>query len=156
MDTFTVSFFGHRVVEYPLQIEHRLESIICKLLYEKAYVEFLVGRDGEFDQLVSSVIRRCKRDLRDDNSSHVWVLPYLTAEYRNNEISFQEYYDEIRICEAAAGNHYKGAFRRRNRDMVDHSHLVVFCIQHENGGAWQTMKYARSHGVPFINIAEDN
>ena len=44
------------------------------------YIEFLVGRDGEFDQLVSSTIRRCKRTIRDDNSSLVLVLPYMTAE----------------------------------------------------------------------------
>ena len=62
---------------------HRLQSIIRELLLTKEYIEFLVGRDGEFDQLVSSTIRRCKRTIRDDNSSLVLVLPYMTAEYRN-------------------------------------------------------------------------
>ena len=61
--TFTVSFFGHRVIEDPLRIEQNLESLIGRLITEHEYVEFLVGRDGEFDQLVSSVIRRCKRML---------------------------------------------------------------------------------------------
>ena len=64
--TYTVSFFGHRVIEDPLRIEHQLERLIRKLLKEKAYVEFLVGRDGEFDQIVSSTIRRCKREYRND------------------------------------------------------------------------------------------
>ena len=59
------------------------------LLREHEYVEFLVGPDGEFDQLVSSVIHRCKREYRSDNSSHIWVLPYVTAEYRDNEESFR-------------------------------------------------------------------
>ena len=63
MITFTVSFFGHRVIEDPLRIEQNLESLIGRLITEHEYVEFLVGRDGEFDQLVSSVIRRCKRML---------------------------------------------------------------------------------------------
>ena len=64
MSQYTVSFFGHRVIADPLMIEQRLETLIRKLLKEKEYVEFLVGRDGEFDQLVSSVIRRCKRSVR--------------------------------------------------------------------------------------------
>ena len=68
MNQYTVSFFGHRVIEDPLLIEQRLEQLIRKLLKEKEYVEFLVGRDGEFDQIVSSTIRRCKRVVRDDNS----------------------------------------------------------------------------------------
>ena len=79
MQTFTVSFFGHRVIEEPLRVEQQLTAIIRQLLLEKEYVEFLVGRDGEFDLLVSSCIRRCQRECRSDNSAHTWVLPYLTA-----------------------------------------------------------------------------
>ena len=155
LNTYTVSFFGHRAIEDPLLVEQRLEMLIRKLLKEKEYVEFLVGRDGEFDQIVSSTIRRCKRTVRDDNSAHVWVLPYPTAEYRDNEESFREYYDEIEICGASADSHFKGAHQARNRAMVDRSHLVVFCIQHDSGGAWQTMKYAKKQGKPYININDD-
>ena len=121
---------------------------------EHEYVEFLVGRDGEFDQLVSSTIRRCKRENRSDNSSHIWVLPYLTAVYRDNKEFFRDYYDEIEVCEAAAGSHYKNAHQTRNRAMVDRSNLVVFCIQHASGGAWQTMKYTKKQGKPCINLNE--
>jgi len=152
MNIYTVSFFGHRIINNPLLIERQLEILISNLLREKEYVEFLVGRDGEFDQLVSSVIRRCKRNVRDDNSAHVWVLPYITAEFRDNEESFRDYYDEIEVCEAAAGGHYKNAHQTRNRAMVDRSDLVVFCIQHEKGGAWQTMKYANKQGKNYINL----
>ena len=138
MEVFTVSFFGHRMIDDVLEIENRLEQLIRTLLSEHEYVEFLVGRDGEFDQLVSSVIRRCKREYRSDNSAHIWVLPYITAEFRDNEESFREYYDEIEICGSAADGYFKGAHQIRNREMVDRSDLVVFCVQRENGGAWQT------------------
>ena len=154
MSQYTVSFFGHRVIADPLMIEQRLETLIRKLLKEKEYVEFLVGRDGEFDQLVSSVIRRCKRSVRDDNSAHVWVLPYLTADYRDNEDAYREYYDEIEICASSAGGHFKGAYQTRKREMVDRSNLIVFCIQHESGGALQTVKYAKKQGKPCINLIE--
>ena len=154
LNTFTVSFFGHRIIENALEIEGRLEQFIQALLRDHEYVEFLVGRDGEFDQLVSSAIRRCKREYRSDNSAHIWVLPYLTAEYRNNEVSFRDYYDEIEVCGAAAVGHYKNSHQTRNRAMVDRSDLVVFCIQHASGGAWQTMKYAKKQGKPCINLNE--
>ena len=152
MNQYTVSFFGHRVIEDPLRIEQRLEKLIRKLLKEKEYVEFLVGRDGEFDQIVSSTIRRCKRTVRDDNSSHVWVLPYPTADFRDNEDAYREYYDEIEICGTSAGCHFKGAYQARNGEMVARSDMVVFCIQHESGGAWQTMKYAKKQGISYINL----
>ena len=67
MNLFAVSFFGHREIDDPFVIERQLESIIRELLLTKEYVEFLVGRDGEFDQLVSSTVRRCKRTRRFNN-----------------------------------------------------------------------------------------
>ena len=60
MNVFTVTFFGHRELSDPFAIETRLEETIRGLILKKEYIEFLVGRDGEFDQLASSVIRRCK------------------------------------------------------------------------------------------------
>lgn len=115
MDPFTVSFFGHRRLEHPIAVEQALEQIIRQLLTEKEYVEFLVGRNGDFDQLVSSTVRRCKRETRDDNSALVLVLPYLTAEVRDNEASFADYYDEIEVCPNAAAGHFKAAYQVRNR-----------------------------------------
>lgn len=155
MRAYTLSFFGHRIIENSLGIERQLEVLIRSILTEKEYVEFLVGRDGEFDQLVSSTIRRCKRTVRDDNSSLVLVLPYETAELRNNEESFKEYYDEIEICEMSATGHFKAAHQARNRAMLERSDLVIFCVQHQTGGAWQTMKYAKKQGVPYYNLACD-
>jgi hypothetical protein len=152
MNTYIVSFFGHRMVDNGLEIENKLYWLIQALLREHEYIEFLVGRDGEFDQLVSSAIRRCKREYRSDNSAHIWVLPYATAEYRNHPEDYHAYYDEIEICEAAAGSHFKAAFQARNRAMVNRSHLVVFCIDHHSGGAWQTFQYAQQQGIPYINL----
>ena len=150
--TYTVSFFGHRIIEDPLVIEKRLKTLIRRLLGEKEYVAFLVGRDGEFDQIVSSSILCCKREYRGDNSAHIWVLPYPTADFRDNEDAYRAYYDEIEVSQGAAGGYFKAAYQMRNREMVDRSDLVVFCVQHERGGAWQTMKYAVKQGTPYINI----
>lgn len=154
MDIFTVSFFGHREVSQFSLVENRLDEIIRQLLREKDYVEFLVGRNGEFDQLVSSAIRRAKRFFRDDNSSLVLVLPYMTAEYRNNEDSFHDYYDEIEICQSSTDAHFKAAVQIRNREMVDRANLIICFIEHDSGGAYQTMQYARRQGKPIINMAD--
>lgn len=154
MREFTVSFFGHRIVENALAVEKSLEQLVTTLLREQEYVVFLVGRDGEFDQIVSSVIRRCKRAVRGDNSAHVWVLPYMNAQLRQNEELFRDYYDEIEICESSAGVHFKSAHQKRNRSMVDRSDLVVFYVLRENGGAWQTMTYAQKQGKPCLNISD--
>lgn len=154
MNLYTVSFFGHRQIDNVFAIEQRLEALLRELLITKEYVELLIGRDGEFDQLVASTVRRCKRSIRDDNSALVLVLPYPTAEYRNNEQSFYEYYDEIEICAESAERHFKSAHQIRNRSMVDRSHLVVFCVEHNSGGAYQTMQYAKKANANIINLPD--
>ena len=156
MNVFTVSFFGHRHIDEPLIIEEQLEKIIREIISTKDYVEFLIGRDGEFDQLVSSAVRRCKKTFRDANSALVLVLPYMTAEYRNNTRSFDEYYDAVEICSESSDKHFKSAHRVRNRTMVERSDLVVFCVEHNYGGAYTTMKYAMKKEVNYINLCDVN
>ena len=73
------------------------------------------------NMLVASAVRRCKRTIRDDNSALVLVLPYATAEYRNNEQAFYEYYDEIEICLESAEKHFKSAHQVRNRSILTKS-----------------------------------
>lgn len=153
MDRFTVSFFGHRQIDDPLIIEEKLENIIQELLQTKEYVEFLIGRDGEFDQLAASVIRRCRRTVRDDNSALVLVLPYTAAECRNKFGAVHKYYDEIEVCAASAEMHFKAAHQARNRSMVDRSDLVVFYVCHSFGGAYRTRKYAASSGSKYLDLA---
>ena len=154
LEIFTVSFFGHREVERFRDTEQALENLIHKLLSEHEYVEILIGRNGEFDQLVSSVVHRVRKRLDSSNSSLVLVLPYMTAEFRDNEDSFYDYYDEVEVSQSASGGHFKAAMQTRNKEMVDRSHLVVFYVDHASGGAYQPLKYAKKNEVPYINISE--
>ena len=68
LPVFTVCFFGHRRIEDFRVAEERTEALIRHLILEKEYVELLVGREGEYDQLVSSAIRRVKREVFAENS----------------------------------------------------------------------------------------
>ena len=150
----TVCFFGHREIYNLFELEEKLEEHIRILLESKEYVEFLVGRNGEFDQLVSSTVRRVKRNYRDDNSALVLVLPYLSAEYEKNEEAFQEYYDEVEICQSSSAAHFKAAMQVRNREMVDRSDLVVCYIEHNSGGAFQTVQYAKKKNKEIVNLSD--
>ena len=155
MEIYTVSLFGHRQIDDPFSVERVLEIMVRQLLAEKEYVEFLVGRDGEFDLLAASVIKRCRRAVGEGNSALIWMLPYPTAEYRDHEEEYLNYYDAVEVSQNAAGAHFKSAMQIRNREMVDRSDLVIFCVEHQKGGAYQSMRYAEKQGVPFINISQN-
>ena len=153
MRIYSVAFFGHRYVDNIIKVEDLLEEQIRKLIDENEYVDFLVGRNGDFDQCVSSSVLRVRKNHRDDNSALVLVLPYPTAEYLNNENYFREYYTDIEVSSTASVAHPKSAIQLRNREMVDRADLVICYIEHENGGAWQTVEYAIKQGKTIINSA---
>lgn len=154
LEIYTVSFFGHREIDRFSEVETKIGSLVRSLIQEKEYVDFLVGRNGEFDQLVTSEIRRAKQDLHFGNSSLIWVMPYNMAEYRENRKSFDQYYDFVETCPESYDAHPKAAYQIRNRSMVERSDLVVFYVSHESGGAYQTMQYAKRIGKAIINIAD--
>ena len=154
LEIFTVVFFGHRYIDNPFKVEELLEEQIRKLINEKEYVDFLVGRNGEFDQCVSSTVLRVRKNIRDDNSSLVLMLPYPTAEYINNQNYFEDYYSEIEISYTASKAHPKSAIQIRNREMVDRADMVICYIEHNEGGAYKTVKYASEQNKSIINLAD--
>ncbi len=152
LNTYTVSFFGHRQIEDVYEVEEELYHLIQKLMQEKEYVEFLVGCHGDFDRCVTSCIHRVRKTYREDNSSLTLVLPYLTAEYRDNEQAFHDYYTDVEISYAASKAHPKSAIQMRNREMVDRADLIVCYVKEKQGGAWQTMQYAVKQNKKVLHL----
>ena len=85
MPLYTVSLFGHRHIENTVEAQFKLEKTISAILSKYEYTNFLVGRNGDFDILAASVIKRTKGALDAANASLILVLPYVTAEYRHNQ-----------------------------------------------------------------------
>ena len=151
---FTVCFFGHRYLNDFARAEEQLKAIISNLLETKEYVEFLVGRNGDFDRLASSTIQNCRKACGNENSALILVLPYMTAEQRSNEKAFTDYYTEVEISYNASKAHFKAAMRIRNREMIDRCDLAVFFVEREQGGAYRAYQYALQKNKPIINLAE--
>ena len=62
MDIFRVSFIGHRVVDEYRQVEEELDEVIELLHRKYGFIEFNVGRNGEFDDLATQAVRRFRRE----------------------------------------------------------------------------------------------
>ena len=151
LDVYTVSFFGHRELPNMFALEDKLMSILREIINTHEYVEFLVGRDGDFDQLCSSCIRRAIADYACGNASLILVLPYERADYRNNKESFEQYYDEVQICYEASQAHPKGAIFERNKQIAERSNLVI-CAVERDGGAAKAVRHAKKTGKEVINL----
>lgn len=150
LNTLSCAFFGHRDFCMNNKYEQIMEKILYQLLKDNEYVEFLVGRNGEFDRFAASCVRRAKKNFGDDNSALVLVLPYETAEFSKNKEYFEKYYDEIEIFDAA---YYKSAMYERNCSMVDRADLIICYVENNSGGAYKAIRYAEKRGKKIINLA---
>ncbi len=154
MNIYTVSLFGHRSLLNPLSAEEHLEREVYKILKSHSYVNFLIGRTGEFDLMAALTVRRVMKSYRRFNCSLILVLPYENKSVEQNRNNFLNLYDEIEICPQSADSYYKSAFQIRNQNMIDRSNLVLCCIEHESGGAYQAVLYAGRQQCGIINLAE--
>ena len=155
LSLYTVCFFGHRRIDDIISVENAVENVIDKVLRQHEYVEFLVGRDGEFDRIVSSAVLRYKKKTDAGNCSLTWVMPYLKSDYTHNRENYDSYYDSVEVCEQSATAHPKSAIQIRNRAIVDRSDLCVFYVCKKQGGAYQTMKYSANQGKDMVNLYDD-
>ncbi|MBQ3427861.1 MAG: hypothetical protein IJH37_12080 [Clostridia bacterium] len=153
MIIYTVSLFGHRYIDDVAAVEDKLEPIIENILKNHEYVEFLVGRNGEFDRIAASTIRRVRRRLEHEDCSLILILPYVTAEYENNEEYFHQYYDDVEICCESSNSHYKTAITVRNKCIVDRSDLIICYVTKQGGGAYNAMHYAAKCAKSIINAS---
>ena len=154
MEMYTVSFFGHRIIDDLDKIQNELENIISKIVSEHEYVQFLVGRDGDFDIIAASAVRQVKKTLFIDNVDLNLVLPYMRAEISNNMEYMLDYYNDIQVDDDARKAHFKAAIKIRNQNMVKKSQLVICYVEKNKGGAYNAMKYAQKQDCTVINIAK--
>ena len=94
-EIYRVSFIGHREIDRFRFVEEQLDKVIGELLRTKEYVEFYVGKNGEFDTMVGSAVKRAQKAYGTANSSLILVLPYAIADMD----LLEQFYDEIWLPE---------------------------------------------------------
>lgn len=148
MEIYRVSFIGHRNVDDFFFIEEQVYSIVCDLIRTKEYVEFYVGRNGEFDIMVASVIKRAKREIGEHNSSLILVIPYPIADMD----AYEKYYDEIQYPSELHKVHYKSAITKRNEWLIENSDMLVAYVIRDHGGASQCLKKAMAREIEIRRV----
>lgn len=152
MEIYTVSLLGNKKINRHYEIEAILEDIVKEIITSKCYVEFLVCREGEFDLIAASVIRRVKKRKGYKNCSLNLVLPYATKHFQDNEKNYLGYYDNVEIFSKSDEKHIKEAFQTRNKYMVNSSNMVIFCVERNKGTAYRAKKYAISSRKEIVEV----
>ena len=148
-EIYRVSFIGHREIDRFRFVEEQLDKVIGELLRTKEYVEFYVGRNGDFDISVASAIKRAQNAVGHHNSCLILLQPY---PMKDDEY-YEKFYDEVQYP-VDSKTHPKAAITKRNRWMVENAELLIaFVEEGRKGGAMTTLKYAHARGLEIINLA---
>lgn len=148
MEIYRVSFIGHREVDDFLFVEDQVDSVVRELISTKEYVEFYVGRNGEFDTLVASVIKRVKREIGEYNSSLILVIPYPVADIE----AYENYYDEVEYPRELHNVHFKSAIAKRNEWLVENSDMLIAYVVRDYGGAAHCLNKAIERRIKIKRV----
>ena len=149
LDYYRISFIGHREIYGHFRLEEKLNDIIKEYLRTHEFIEFYVGRNGDFDIYAASVIKKMQSDFGNHKFSLNLVLPYPVKDIEY----YEKYYDEVHIP-IGSNTHPKSAITKRNQWMIDNSDLLIAYVEPDRkGGALTTLKYAEKKGVKIINLA---
>ena len=149
-EIYKVSFIGHRMVDDFRYVEEQLDKLIGELICSKEYVEFLVGRNGEFDIMVASAVKRAQKKYGKENSSLILVLPYQVSDID----CFENFYDEIWIPDELHGVHYKAAITKRNEWFAKNTNMLIAYVLRESGGAFACLQKALKSDIITVNIGD--
>ncbi len=148
METYKITFIGHREFYHHRTLEEKLPKLLRQYLSSHEYVEFYIGRSGEFDIAVASIVKQLQKDLGTHNNRLILVLPYPVKNIDEHE----KYYDKV-LLPLPSTTHYKRAITARNEWLVDNCDLLIAYTERETGGAYATCKYARKTGKPVVQLA---
>ncbi len=148
MELLQVALFGHSIYNNP-EADARLAELVDTLTREHEFVEFYIGRHGDFDIAAASTVKRVRANHGLDNASMTLVLPYHTA----NDAYYADYYDDL-AYPLSSRTHFKAAITKRNEWMVEQADLVIVLVERESGGAYTAMRYAERLGKRIINLVE--
>ena len=146
-EVYRIALIGHREIYDARRLEEELEKIVKDAILLHDFVEFYLGRNGEFDLLAASTIKRVQKATDRKNSSLILVLPY----HVKDEAYYEGYYDAL-CYPNAPSVHYRAAITKRNGFMIDHADLLVAFVETPSGGAYTALRYAESRGVSVWNI----
>ena len=122
MEVYRVAFIGHREVDDHTQVADELDGLLPMLLEKHEYIEFYVGKSGEFDELAASAVKRQKRDWSAFCTLSL-VLPYEVA----NLYMIEKSYDEV-IMPNDYKCHYKVAIEKRNKWLAENCDLMIYNV----------------------------
>lgn len=135
------TFFGHR--DAPTDIGEELKREILKVLNSHVDVDFIVGNQGNFDEMAASTLK----ELKEKYNFNYYVIP---AYPPKKKIIPHPYYYPADVLKNVPKN---CAIYNRNSWMVKKADYVIVYVTRNTGGAAKFAWMADMQDCYVINIA---
>jgi uncharacterized phage-like protein YoqJ len=147
-----VTFIGHSEIKTNEQLKIKLKETLENCIGDGAGI-FYCGGYGQFDGLCAATIKELKEKYPIIKS--YLVTPYIN-EFTQKKLSYIQklkIYDDFIYPELETVP-LKFAISKRNQWMVDQADVVIAYVDHDWGGAWTTLEYAKRKKMTIINLEE--
>ncbi len=147
----SVAFTGHRT--YCDEGERQLADVL-EMLYSEGYRRFLTGMAWGFDLAAGLAVIGLRR--RHGDVRLVAVEPFGRFRALFSGVEATVYDEVLASCDervTVCGTYTAACYRLRNDFLVDHAAVVVAWYDGgSDGGTAYTVRRARRHGIPVINL----
>ena len=142
----TVSFIGHK--DTPQSVKSVLKNLLTDLINNHNATTFYVGNQGNFDNIVISVLKDLKSIY--PNIDYAVIIAYMPQE---NDKNLNELPTIYPYGLETVPRRY--AISARNRWMIENSDILVSYVTHNIGGAAKFKELAEKKHKVVINIADE-
>lgn len=149
------SFSGHRSIpasQLP-QLTKHLEAELLQLI-RYGFTEFRAGGALGFDTLAAQTVLRLR-----EQRPQIRLVLYLPCKTQANrwtqeqQAVYQDIMKRADDCIFTSESYCPGCMHKRNRALVDGSHLLLCYLAKPTGGTAYTVQYAQKNSVACLNLA---
>ena len=139
----TCCFFGHREVTH--NIREKLKATIEKLITEDNVTEYYVGHQGQFDNMVYSVLKELK-------ANYPYIRYTVVLAYMPDEHIKKVYGEDTLFPDGLESVPKKFAISKRNDWMIQQSDFAVCYVHKITGGAAKFREKAEKRRLQIIDV----
>lgn len=152
----TCCFTGHRDISDKEAVLKKIYDTISGL-YKNGIVNFISGMAKGFDMLAARQVIALRSKYADIKLICALPCRDQTVLWDESEaIAYRAILDMADSVIYVSQLNHRGAMLKRDRYMVDSSHLVVAYLTKSSGGTYYTVKYAIKMGRHIINLADQS
>ena len=143
-----IAFCGHGDYQRNAEDEQKILEILEREVGDNQ-CEFFLGEYGNFDYFAHACAQKYRK--KHPSARLTFVTPYMDEKYIR---SHTEYMKDVDVVYPPIENvPKKFAIPRRNEWMVEEADVVIACVSHSFGGAYDTYKHAKKKGKKIYNIS---